>query len=483
VVALRRALLGAGFSLRSVCDVLGADESLILAPHQAPLVNRRLGDGPLATLIRLFLFGAPVTSEQAARALTPLSVQEAVNVGVVTLGRSRVHGAVRIVPTDRFFLASDLDSDDPTDLPADFVMGVTDSSRLLGSLTVRRPVARALDLGTGCGYQAVLAAQHAEQVVATDLNARALAFTRFNALLNASDNIEVRAGDRFSAVEGETFDLIVSNPPFVISPDRAFTYRDSGLHGDQVSREIVQEAPRFLNRGGLAHLLVSWVHAGNDDRWSEPLRAWVDGSGCDAWFLRKASYDPVAYAVMWNQRLALANQMPKYLAAVDRWTRYFEHLGIAAMGYGGVWLRRREAGAARVRVDELPEKSLSTDAAADMLRLLEMDDRLEALSDAELLSSVVRVPSEQRLEQVLRWRDGTFRTVEASLVRDQGLMPRADLDPALTALLAQMDGARSVREVLERTAQSVGSPASTLEAQAVPALRQMLSYGFLTLAN
>jgi Methylase of polypeptide chain release factors len=46
----------------------------------------------------------------------------------------------------------------------------------LASLTVRRDVASALDVGTGCGVQALLAAKHAERVVATDINERALAF-------------------------------------------------------------------------------------------------------------------------------------------------------------------------------------------------------------------------------------------------------------------------------------------------------------------
>src|SRR4030081_1038241 len=103
-----------------------------------------------------------------------------------------------------------------------FDSAITDSSRLLARLTIRRSIEVALDLGTGCGYQAVLAARHAERVIATDVNPRALAFTSFNALLNGAPNVECRQGDRFAAVEGLTFDLIASNPPFVVSPDRAF---------------------------------------------------------------------------------------------------------------------------------------------------------------------------------------------------------------------------------------------------------------------
>jgi hypothetical protein len=486
VAALRRSLTAAGYTFAAVRDILAADETLTVMPQQVPLVNRQLGDGSLGTLIRLFLVGAPVTQEQAARAFGPLPLQEAVAMGVVTLGRSRVHGAVRVLPTDDFVFASDIDSLDPTDLPADFVMGVTESSRLLARLTVRRPVEQALDLGTGCGYQAVFAAQHAQRVVATDVNPRAVAFARFNALLNGADNIDVREGDGLSAVEGETFDLVVCNPPFVISPDRAYTYRDSGLEGDAVSHNLVRQTPRFLRSGGFAHLLVSWIHARDGDEWQMPLRAWVAESSasepCDAWLFRKGSYDPLAYAVMWNQRLAMANQMPRYVAAVDRWTRYFEYLDAPALGYGAVWLRRRDTGRPRVRADDLPESALGRDASDELVRLLEVDDWLEVLSDAELLERVVRVPGDQRLEQVLRWTNGAFRTVDASLVRDGGLKPRADVDPALAAVLAGVDGTRTIGQVLEHAAQALGGSREAVTAQALPAVRELLSHGFLALA-
>lgn len=491
MVALRRALDAAGYTFAAVREALGADETLMVLPHQVPLANRRLGDGPLGTLIRLFVVDGTVTTEQAARALAPLSLQEAIGMGVVTLGRSRVHGAVRILPTNgaSFVFASDLDATDPSDLPADFVMGVTESSRLLACLTVRRPVERALDLGTGCGYQAVFAAQHARQVVATDVNPRAVAFARFNAMLNGADNIEVRSGDGFGAVqEGEAFDLIVCNPPFVISPDRAFTYRDSGLHADDVSHNLVRQVPRFLRPSGLAHLLVSWIHPHSsdaDDEWSGPLRGWVAEAAepCDAWFFRKGSYDPLAYAIMWNQRLALANQMPRYVAAVDRWTRYFEHLGVGALAWGAVWLRRRDVERPRVRCDELPEASLSADAANELVRLLETDDLLEGLSDAELLACGVSVRGDQRLEQVMRWSGGAFRTVDASLIRDTGLASRAEVDPPLAAVLAGVDGSRTVGQVLEHAARALGGDPAAVSAQALPAIRQLVSHGFLELGG
>ena len=126
--------------------------------------------------------------------------------------------------------------------------GIQSPSVTLAKLAVRRRVQKALDLGTGCGIQALLAAKHAERVVATDVNPRALAFARFNARLNGIDNIEFRLGNVFEPVEGERFGLLVANPPYVISPDASYAYRDSDEPADELCRRIVADAPAYSSR-------------------------------------------------------------------------------------------------------------------------------------------------------------------------------------------------------------------------------------------
>ena len=102
----------------------------------------------------------------------------------------------------------------------DFVLGVSSASSTLAQLTVRAPVARALDLGTGCGVQSLHLARHAGQVVATDLNPRALALAEMTAMINSVE-IDLRQGNLYEPVAGERFDLITSNPPYVMSPPSA----------------------------------------------------------------------------------------------------------------------------------------------------------------------------------------------------------------------------------------------------------------------
>src|SRR5699024_12099203 len=84
------------------------------------------------------------------------------------------------------WIASDqtaLQLDQP--LPADHILGVGKASLTLAEITPRTQVATALDLGTGCGIQAMHLLAHAEHVTITDISQRALDFATFNLLLNA----------------------------------------------------------------------------------------------------------------------------------------------------------------------------------------------------------------------------------------------------------------------------------------------------------
>ena len=175
-----------------------------------------------------------------------------------------VEPLARIAPVGPILLASDRLSTDPTSDPPDYVSTYSPTARLCDLLTPRPWVARALDVGTGNGVQALLAAGHSEHVVATDVNPRALAFTELNAALSGIDNVETRRGSLFEPVAGERFDLIVCNPPFVVSPERRWTYRDGWLEGDELSAQVVRETAEHLADGGFATILASWL-GGNAD--------------------------------------------------------------------------------------------------------------------------------------------------------------------------------------------------------------------------
>src|SRR5262249_41740540 len=145
-------------------------------------------------------------------------------------------------------------------LPPDHVLGVGGASVTLAQSTVRLPVDTALDLGTGCGIQALHLSTHAARVTATDLSERALRFAATTAALNGPAwALPQGAVTRPGA--GRRLALVVSTPPFVVGPGTTtHTYRDSGRPGDAVCAELVAAAPRLLGDGGYLQLLANWLH-------------------------------------------------------------------------------------------------------------------------------------------------------------------------------------------------------------------------------
>jgi HemK-related putative methylase len=132
-------------------------------------------------------------------------------------------------------------------------------ARTVASSPWTRPQAegsRALDLGTGSGVGAVFAARRGYRVVAVDLNPEAVRCARLNALLHRlEDRIEAREGDLFAPVAGETFDLILFNPPFFRGAPRSRV--DLAWRGTDVLERFAAGLPTTRAPGGLALLLLS----------------------------------------------------------------------------------------------------------------------------------------------------------------------------------------------------------------------------------
>src|SRR5215210_6059141 len=301
VTRLRAVLDDAGYTAERVREALGLEATRRVQRSDLPVHRRRLrGTTKLESLLRLFWLGDAVGRAEAARALAPLELAVAARLGVVAEGEPGVRAGLRLVPFDPLVLACDRDDA----AGADYVPGVHPPSVTLANLTLRREVESAADVAAGCGPQALLTAAHTDRLVATDLNGRALRFLAFNAQLNGIGNVECRPGSLFEPLADERFDLLVCNPPYVISPDSSYRYRDAGLEGDSISREVVRGAASHLADGGFAHLLVSWIRAPGED-WRDPLVRWLDGSECDAWLLHSGSEDPLTAAATWNAPLQL----------------------------------------------------------------------------------------------------------------------------------------------------------------------------------
>jgi SAM-dependent methyltransferase len=363
----------------------------------------------------------------------------------------RVEALIEIDTLNTVLVASDQANLEPA--RADHASPMSSSSVGLASATPRMKVDRALDVGTGAGLQALLLAQHAREVVATDVNPRALAFAEFNALLNGVDNVQLREGSVFEPVEGETFDLVVSNPPFVIGPAADFLFRDSGLPGDSFVEGLIRTVPRFLREGAFAIVLLNWI-VREEEPWQAPLERWVAGSGCDAVLVGRSTWAPLDYAASAN--FPLKGDPAAYGSALDRWVGHIESLGLGSIAGGLVALRRRE-GENWVRAFDAPLGGLDP-SAHQILRLFEAQDYLRARDDAALLEATL-APAPDLLVELRPAR------TRSRLALDPGLGLRVDVDQGTVDLLTRLDGTRTVRE--------------TAGADGLETARRLVEYGFV----
>jgi methylase of polypeptide subunit release factors len=478
---LRATLLSVGYTGDTVRTLLGED-AYQGRSRDVPVHLRRLVAGtPVETAIRCFFLGVPVDPAVLEQALKPLRVDDLEALGVVEAVESGVRATVRIVPQGDLLLAGNRYPDETAaGGPANYVATITAPSAILGALTVRSPARAALDIGTGSGVQAIWAARHCERVVAIDVNPRALNLAAFNARLNEVVNVEFRKGSLFEPVAGERFDLVVCNAPYVVSPDRRYAFRDGGGYSDGFSERLVRQTPDHLAEGGFAHLLISWI--GDGDDWAARPRSWIEDSECDAWLLLGASRDPVTYAAIWNEELS--RDPPAYGATLDRWLAYLSEIGAAAVIEGAVVMRRRTGAPRWFRADRVP--AAHPEPASDhVLRVFDANDFLAGLAeDAALLAESPHVVERARTEQELSFGDGGYIVESMTLVLNEGLGFRAEIDQNTASLLPFLDGSRTLRDAIEAAARSRRIGAQDRDAFTLGALgiaRTMLALGFLAL--
>ncbi len=211
-------------------------------------------------------------------------------------------------------------------VPRDQVMFVGSDSRWLARATVRRPARAALDLCTGSGIQALLAAPHSERVLAVDINHRAARCARFNATISGATNLEVAEGNLFEQASAtDRFDLITANPPFVSSPVDELMFRDGGPSGEAILERIVQGLPLHLAAGGIAQIVTEL-----GEREGEPIvqrvRQWLDGAPMDIHILRLRSYSAGYYAI---GHADSDGGYGNYLESVGAWARNLREQGYA----------------------------------------------------------------------------------------------------------------------------------------------------------
>jgi SAM-dependent methyltransferase len=477
-VKFRDILTDVNYTDHGILEALGADDILsIHANDEALLLWRTRRETVLDVLIRLFLMNQPVEVEVAERALRSLSVEHLTVAGLLQGNGSEVTATVNLLPYQGLLFAFDPPKRLATSLAQDYVMGVGKSSITLACHTVRRACRQVLDLGTGCGFQALFAAQHSRRVLAVDRNPRAVQLAAFNARLNGLEQVECLEGDLFEPVRGQRFDLIVTNPPFVVSPDTRYIYRDSGMPGDQICQRIVQEIPEFLEEGGYAQMLCNWVEPSDQD-WHERLAGWFVGSNCDAWVMRAERRAAADYASTWIRHTEWSHP-EEHLRYFEEWMAYYRQLGIEAVSSGLITMRRRRGARTWFRADEAPAKMIGAAGEHVGLGFALTDFLATCPSDSALLNTPLRVSPDVRLDQT--WAPGEQQMVEesATLRLSRGLAYVGTVDPLMARLVFHCDGQRPVGDLVAEVAEALQIESANIEPEACNLLRRLIQQGFL----
>ncbi|WP_372513180.1 methyltransferase [Mycolicibacterium frederiksbergense] len=477
--ALGADLRAAGYTVDGVAELLGADVHAALGRGVWWPALRATGDDPLSTLVRLFLLGAQVPRGHLLEVFTRVPLDALVAGGVLELADGTVRAALDIRPHSDgardFLVVSDQDAAlRGAQLRRDHVLGIGGASMSLARAVIRTPVRRALDLGTGCGIQALHLDGHCEQIVGTDTNERALKVAAATARLNGM-SWDLRSGSLFEPVAGERFDLIVSNPPFVVGSGASdYIYRDSGVAGDGLCRSLIEQVGDYLNPGGTAQIMANWIVREGD--WRERVRDWLAGTGLHAWVVQRELADPVSYVSLW---LADAGESPDQTARRGgAWLDWFTEQGVTGIGMGLICLRRPRDG-------EAPEQILEEITGADELvtgteveAFFARRDYLRDTSDEALLAARLSTAPVFLEQQSLPGPQG-WQQVGAAVRRPGGPGAVIGVDEVLTALLAGCRGEVPLGALIALLAAHHGVQADALADAALPEVRDAIGRGIL----
>jgi methylase of polypeptide subunit release factors len=504
IARLRADLTSAGYTVDALRSIWGDSAEAALARGNRVPAQRAISalppgsaDAAASALARLFVLALPTPRANVAGALPALGIDGAAQLGLLDLADAdTVRPLVDLRPyafndtqgPGHWWIASDLGEVAGGEaLAEDHVLGVGGASLTLSTLMIDAPARRVLDLGTGCGIQALHAARHAGEVIGTDISERAIRFARLNAGLNDVEGIRFRVGDLFAPVAGEQFDRIVSNPPFVITPRAPgvpeYEYRDGGMVGDALVAAVIRGVAEHLAPGGVAQLLANWEYR-LDESGLDRVAGWLDelaaeGHGLDAWVVERETQDPERYAETWIRDGGTRPGSARYENLSQDWLDDFAARGVTAVGFGYLLLRRPESGEPTLRRLERVETRGVNDSGlgGHIAGCLASHDWLVAAGPTGLLSARLTVAPDVTEERHY-WPGAEDPTV-ITLRAGAGFGRVVGMDTASAAFVGACDGELSVEAICSAIAELLEVDSAALIAQLLPTVRELVEIGML----
>jgi len=334
----------AGLTENDVRELLGIRDVPLIMPQDLPsYLVRAMGDNSARALaICLFLLGQQVRRNQAEALLGARPVELLLRVGMlletepgVLACQGDLYPCLGVYVFTNALLARRYDPDHVYHLGTD--------SYALARATPRKRYGKALDLCTGSGIQAIMAAMHTHEVTGVDLNPRALEFAAFNARLNGvGERTRFVRGDLYEPIGDETFDLITSNPPFVPTPDKTMQrHRTGGETGEEISERLVAGLPKHLNPGGLFAMVLDYPVM-RDSTYLERLQTWLGAR--QGWGVAVLNFGNVSCEHYIKQHIGESADFGSYQQQYVEYLKSYERLGIYEVGFANVYIQRLPEG-------------------------------------------------------------------------------------------------------------------------------------------
>lgn len=482
--SLRELFARLDYTERRLLEITGL-ETFFLVTRSAEEVYGRLGRaGPCGLFARVMLFGGRVQHAEMAEVVAPDSVDDWVRWGLLERhpgGADELRAALVLYPVGDLVMLFDRPHlEDRTD--ADHVMSLGGGTSSLRFLAPRGPEVRALDLGTGGGTLALLAARANASGLGVDVNERAIELAKVNAALNGIDNVDFAVADIFDldpVAEPDGYDAIYAQPPFVIRPDAGIVYRDAVGRGDEMVRGVVRVAGERLRKGGMAVVFCNWVVPKGEDG-AARLEAWVDGLGCDTLVLKVKEESPAAYAERWLQ--GPTERDPVDPEERQRWLDYFDELGAGSFATGVICLRRRREGRPWLHLTEAPER-IGAGAYVDLVGVFAALDLVSTRPPEALLNLALVAPPFLRIRQELAPAPGGWAVTDCTSSLRRGLMFELNHDAAVGELIQGCDGKTTPAQLVDRIANRHGETAERVKKHLLGVIPMLLIYGFLRVAD
>lgn len=472
-------------------QMLGPHAGHALASGQRVPADRLTRDSaePAAVLLRLFVLGLPVDIDALVTALPRTGVQGllAMRLAKLTAPQQQASGVVvglcdlRPYADEQhgWWVASDLTTmATGAPLGRSHVVGVGGASSTLASWTPRPWSPRTFDLGTGSGVQALHLSGHSAHRVVSDLSPRALGYARFTCGLNEVE-VDARIGSLFEPVGGDVFDLIVSNPPFVITPRAAgldtLEYRDGGAVGDALVADVVSHVGEHLAPGGIAQLLGNWEVAADTD-WTERVRSWLP-SGLDAWVIQREEQDVAEYAMTWARDAGHPVGSPDFERWYAAWLDDFVERGVERVGFGIITVQRPSED--RTTFTELEEVGggVALPMGHTILSGLRARAWLAMHDDDQVLAVPWSVADDVTEERI--GKPGAPDPMVIQVRQGGGFRRVVRLDSLSAGLVGALDGEITAAQIVHALAALTDTGAHEVQQVIVPVVRSLVADGLL----